>query len=1258
MSFSTPGDLPKHHDLITSHSSTVNLENSFSKFSASSFSNLRKRKKKRLSDYTYDSDFLNSSVEALTSHKTPSPIASVPVEPISILSQEQTDLKDKQVDIDTSIPMDIFAKPPPKSPPAPKPQPPKKQESSKPDGKNAQKSPTTPAKPPAKKRQPSKGKKFPNPRAPKPPNHTDFHMKPSTDLAWAPPGLMWVTPFISSQITLPKSFSVFLEGIPWGTSHTNFTLSKQFVWTAEMSSDSILDAFSSKAILPHTIIWLPFVPDLLDFALKRLFRISFTNYASILIVCPFLDCSKFLPTFLNNPKHGTILLSHPVDFCNFQCILIFLNFSNAPHISVSNQINGSFSLDNSLFESFTPIHSQSLIANCPTNTNSDFIPVIEHNLKTAYDLEQQRLDSRFQCPSFPTVKVNQFIRKPFDFDPSSVAFHFLPAPCIEKFFPKTLFPTPKKKLMISYSQYNIMCEDDSKITEGGIPTQDLFCSICGKTGHDSKYCWMRIRSSKSLGLTTRQDKALNTFLLQLERAPSFTRKHPSVSIVNFVTNLQSEIETRANFFSTGWKNFARVSKVSADLVEPGFSQLRQGLPFWYAIACPIYVLQWIAFGIPVFWQCSARPPTFEVKPSTKNDKSEDSSEATMKAVRKFLAMSFLLPIPRNYIHCCAPLFDRESSGKVRSIHDLRLVNRFIMAISFTLFTAFNFCNLAADGSAFIITDFSSCWHQLRHLIKDMRFFAFRTVENGHFKYWLPLGKTFGESDVPFAITHIVSFITSLFNLFTLCAFWIDDGIIQVGNINNENWVETASCIRSFTAFLFSALCLLVNQKCDFQPSIEKPWVGFWNSAEGTFIQARKLEKFGHIVNTILSKGTISLSQAETLQGKINSFGLGLDVAFEIKLLNSFLKSVIQILAPLRCKAPNIPLSDNFGPWILQLFDLFLQSMIPKQIQENFSDLPLVNIAVDASNIGRGLTITQNSTKIFETAMPLPAALAFHSALSELESSSTDNERFAFESLALRTAKLFLDNHFPNQKLFLKIFTDSLPLAIQLTTGKIKSFRAIYDAQSIFSFLEFWGMPFTISYHSREHILGKLADSCTRYFIPSLCLPAERKFLQLTDYQRFFPLDVSEALLNSQSYFDLRLNVIIPLNLPTSLYSKLFALFSKLYRSRFLFCPKLKQYQSLFSNNFVLKFEFKASDFKDHDFAFQNLPYYLFEWQACPTQRNDAPKSLENTDKFFLSAENRVRKLQSHLPELLTPFRVTDVTSRACMGEKPLVDDYF
>ena len=67
-------------------------------------------------------------------------------------------------------------------------------------------------------------------------------------------------------------------------------------------------------------------------------------------------------------------------FCNFQCILLFLNFPNAPHISVSNQPDGCFSLDNSTIENFTPLNSQSLIANCPTTSNSDFIPIIDNHL--------------------------------------------------------------------------------------------------------------------------------------------------------------------------------------------------------------------------------------------------------------------------------------------------------------------------------------------------------------------------------------------------------------------------------------------------------------------------------------------------------------------------------------------------------------------------------------------------------------------------------------------------------------------------------------------------------------------------------------------------------------------------------------------------------------------------------------------------------------------------------------------------------------
>ena len=1192
-----------------------------------SVSSLRKRlPAKRMSDFTYDSSFFDESLDqAVSASPTPLTTPIIDTKPLGVLTQATDDsLEDK---LDTSIPTGIFDTVVPSGPS----QQPEKPVSSPPP--EASKSASTQGK------QSTETKK--NQR------------RVRWDRSFANNGTSFVTPFITFSVSLPTQFLNFVEGIPWGPDKIQFQLSSQIVWEEHQSFETISEILHLKDIIPFSIVWLPFFAEILDFALKRLFRISFSSYASTLIICPFVDESKYLPFFRDNPKHGSILLTQPVNFCAFPCILICLNFKTARHISVTNNQFGIFAT-NSFSRDFVPLKSQSIISHVSDPNSSNFIPLVQNKLSEAFELEQTRLDSRFQCPKFPALKVNNFVKPTYDFDVTSVEFHYSSPHLLRKYFPPELFPKPKRKLAISYQKYNEMCGDDTKITQNSIPSEQLFCSLCGKFGHENSFCWMRVRSSKELGLTSPTDLALNAFLLNSTRAPSFPRMRPTDCIINFVTTLLLQIHSRAFDFTTAWEHFALSHNVSSNLIEPGFSQLRQGLAYWYAISCPIYVLQWIAFGIPVFWQSNARPPTFEVKPTCRHGAFEDSSPTTLKAVQKFLDMSFLLPITRDQAHCCAPLFDRESSGKMRSIHDLRLVNRYIMAISFTLFTAFNFCALAVAGSVFIITDFSSCWHQLRHLIKDMRFFAFRTIENGHPKYWLPTGKTFGESDVPFAITHLVSFITCLFNLFTLCSFWIDDGIIKVGNIHDSNWTEVASCIRSFTAELFSVLCLLINHKCDFQPSVEKPWVGLWNTAEGTFIKAAKLQKFGEIILDVLSKGTLSLSQAETLGGKINSFGLGLDMSFELKILNSFLKCVSRILGPTRDSNPKLPISENFGIWILNIFDILLQSLTPKRSQLELSDLPLVIVACDASNIGNGLVISYQDKIIFETAMPLPLALSFHSELSELESSSTDVERFAFETLALKTAKQFLEGFFPNTVIQLKILTDNLPLAIQLNTGKLRSFRAICDASAIFTFLKSWGMPYTISYHSRESSLGKLADACTRYFIPVLRPPHLKIFKKLTSHQAFSHLNITEALLNAANYFSDTKNIIVPLNLPTTLYAKLFPLISSHYKASFIFCPKITAFQSLLSSKFTLKFEFQPSCFLRHPHAFKTLPYLLFEFSPTPSQRDDLPKSTSNMAKFAYGAEMRLHRQQEALTQLLVPGKVNDMTSRQNMEFKPLV----
>ena len=137
----------------------------------------------------------------------------------------------------------------------------------------------------------------------------------------------------------------------------------------------------------------------------------------------------------------------------------------------------------------------------------------------------------------------------------------------------------------------------------------------------------------------------------------------------------------------------------------------------------------------------------------------------------------------------------------------------------------------------------------------------------------------------------------------------------------------------------------------------------------------------------------------------------MDTYFELTLLNPFLKSVTRILGPSRESKPKLPISDNFGYWILNIFDILLQLLTPQRSQLEFSAFPLVTIACDASNIGSGLVISYQQETISKTAVALPLALTFHSELSQLGSISTDGERFAFESLALRTAKSFLDDFF-------------------------------------------------------------------------------------------------------------------------------------------------------------------------------------------------------------------------------------------------------
>ena len=61
---------------------------------------------------------------------------------------------------------------------------------------------------------------------------------------------------------------------------------------------------------------------------------------SNILKCPFLDESQYLPFFVNNSKHGSILLTKYLDFCDFKWIILILNFAQVNHTSVVNDYFG------------------------------------------------------------------------------------------------------------------------------------------------------------------------------------------------------------------------------------------------------------------------------------------------------------------------------------------------------------------------------------------------------------------------------------------------------------------------------------------------------------------------------------------------------------------------------------------------------------------------------------------------------------------------------------------------------------------------------------------------------------------------------------------------------------------------------------------------------------------------------------------------------------------------------------------------------
>ena len=556
--------------------------------------------------------------------------------------------------------------------------------------------------------------------------------KKKKESPWANPDRTWSPPvgvtstfqkgMYSNQWSRPPLFTTFIQKHFWGKAKTKLGFTG-YHWCPDhdVLPDSEWDLLIRKLILPYALVNIPFAKGLCEKVLTKLVRLCITNRTSMCVITPYRPKDPTHKAIYESSKHGYVLLKNKVSFlrildqysrpgvCSTPIIILFLNFPESPKISVDNDLDGIWDTTHFPFHKFNACPNKILVQAHKQDFSHSQIKQISEIVEKSKSVEIARLASREITLQWPKLDLNTFHKLHYGFNIFAQQWHTskVPDPLWNSHFPG--MTKPQNRRVISYSEYNNLCGDDSKLFKDNISYENHLCKLCGKVGHPQNLCWRRIRTSKDMNLCRPTDIILNKFILSFPPCKPFSAKPVNISVIEFINNIQRDITNRASLFSQQWNHFAQNHKVRPSLIDPGFGQFRQGLPYWYALGCPTFILQWIAFGIPVFWT-DLRPETFEVQHEFKKGTPRNSHPEIIKQMQSFHKLGCLLPIRRNFTLGCAPLFTRESSGKIRCIHDLRYVNRFILALKFTLTTTVNFCALCVLGTVFLTTDFSKRTH--------------------------------------------------------------------------------------------------------------------------------------------------------------------------------------------------------------------------------------------------------------------------------------------------------------------------------------------------------------------------------------------------------------------------------------------------------------------------------------------------------------------------------------------------------------------
>ena len=505
-----------------------------------------------------------------------------------------------------------------------------------------------------------------------------------------------------------------------------------------------------------------------------------------------------------------------------------------------------------------------------------------------------------------------------------------------------------------------------------------------------------------------------------------------------------------------------------------FSRWKMYLPFWWALGTPLDVLITVAFGY--CFDFSEPPPNVEI---SSGELSEDAYQELIKRVEDFR----LHPCPANFPKVVMPLFEVDSSGKIRLIHDCRLINLFLEAPTFSLPKAEDPLRFLEWADFMFIMDFTGFWSQVPVCSKSRQYFCASVEIKGQTRYFTYTGGSFGNRVLPYLAMHMLRHVFNVFTYFFKAVRYIDDvcGRFAGATDPTSTFFRTSAAIDRF----FDLLGIRRNNKTYIAAKLRAEFLGKGLSAIdlSTLPLVKKVLEWASRLQKVVKTGSASLRELSSVFGKF------------ISLTNPSLTSLGQGLfdAVAYCATRAVPGGDKYAFWekqrvlspvVVNQFLLWVDEVTAVFVNYPTSFCPVAEVTLftDASEKQMGAVLAAQrlpggGSLVDAMTVSRPSEAQVSPGLPQaLSPSSTVRELWAILlSLWWAASK----SELPNRQLLFRLWTDSSS-AVVLLRSRRSSKRVIHDVLlKITDFLQKFDHRLVAHFHYRSYPLAQLADRASK-----------------------------------------------------------------------------------------------------------------------------------------------------------------------------------